>query len=101
VQHDTSLKNGATLETRADYGWQDEHVALRAAATQVINAPYGLLSLRIGYTPLKGRWDVALHGTNLTNQWYQAGGFLNPYSGLHAGVVARPREVGVTLRVRF
>jgi hypothetical protein len=44
---------------------------------------------------------VALFGTNLLDQWYRLGGFYAVLGGVDQGVVARPREVGITLSVQF
>lgn len=89
------------LGLRADYGWLDRHVTIRDDALQRVQSPFGLLSARLAYTPSDGTWDVALFGTNLNDVYYQLGGFAATLGGVDQGVVARPREVGVTVSMRF
>ena len=73
----------------------------RFQASVAANDAYGLLSGRITYTPAAGNWGVAIFGTNLTDQWYRLGGFSAVLAGLDQGVVARPREIGVRVRLRL
>jgi hypothetical protein len=42
-----------------------------------------------------------LIGTNLTDEYYRLGGFPAILAGIDQGVVARPREIGVSLAVRL
>lgn len=104
LQWDNDLDSGGSITTRLDYGWIDDFQTFRDArfqASVAANDAYGLLSGRITYTPAAGNWDVAIFGTNLTDQWYRLGGFSAVLAGLDQGVVARPREIGVTLRLRL
>ena len=73
----------------------------RFQASVAANDAYGLLSGRITYAAAAGNWDVAIFGTNLTDQWYRLSGFSAVLAGLDQGVVARPREIGVTVRLRL
>lgn len=102
-QYDATLGNGGTLTTRFDYGWFDDFETFRDDRFHVSsnNEAYGLLSGRLQFTPADGNWDLALIGTNLTDEYYRLGGFPAILAGIDQGVVARPREVGVSLTVRL
>lgn len=100
IAYERTLANAASIRVRADYGWLDRHVTIRDDALQSEQAPYGLLSARVTYLP-SANWEVSLFGTNLTNEYYQLGGFLARFGGVNQGTVARPREIGLTTRYRF
>ena len=60
---------------------------------------YGLLNARIVYQPANPAWQVALFGTNLTNEWYVNGGFDARFTGGYdLGTIGRPREIGASVR---
>ena len=104
LQWDNDLSSGGSITTRLDYGWIDDFETFRDKRFQIslaANDGYGLLSGRFIYTPAEGNWDVAVFGTNLTDEYYRLGGFAAVLAGIDDGVVARPREIGVTLRLRL
>jgi iron complex outermembrane receptor protein len=103
-QYDASLDNGGTLTTRFDWGWFDDFETFRDSrfiGVSSHNEAYGLLSARLQFTPAQDNWDIALIGTNLTDEYYRLGGFPAILAGIDQGVVARPREIGVSLTVRL
>jgi iron complex outermembrane recepter protein len=103
MQFNADLENGGTLLTRFDYGWFDDFETFRDMRFHVsaVNEAYGLLSARLQYTPPDGNWDLALIGTNLNDEYYRLGGFPAILAGIDQGVVARPREIGVSITVRL
>ena len=103
-QWDHDLSSGGAIAARLDYGWIDGfyvHQDPRFQGSEASTDAYGLLSGRITYASPDGNWDVAIFGTNLTDQWYRLGGFYAVLGGVDQGVVARPREFGVSLRMEF
>ncbi|WP_428101256.1 TonB-dependent receptor [Candidatus Rariloculus sp.] len=104
LQWDNDLSSGGSVMVRFDYGWIDDVVTFRDRRfhwPSLANHDYGLASGRITYTPAAGNWDVALFATNLTDEYYRMGGFPAVLAGIDQGVVGRPREFGVTLRMRL
>jgi iron complex outermembrane recepter protein len=99
--YDWQLDSGAVVTLRGDYGWTDEFVTNQDVRLQRVNESYGLLGARLVYRSRDDNWDLALHGSNLTDEYYQLGGFSATLGGIDQGVVARPREIGVTLNMRF
>ena len=102
LQYDTGLANGASLLARLDYGWQDDFETARGTVNQIVKQEdYGLLSARVTYAPAGGSWDIALFGTNLTDEYYQTSGFFVPPLDARQFTLGRPREYGVTVRFNF
>ena len=102
LQYDTGLANGANFLARLDYGWQDDFVTAQGVSNQILQDDYGLVSARLTYAPADGNWDIALFGTNLTDEYYQTGGFFIPAPLFQSQfTVGRPREFGVTMRFNF
>jgi iron complex outermembrane receptor protein len=109
-QYDRPLENGANLSVVGNYGWRDEYV--RDAAHQrilvdangnyIMEPAYGLFNARMTYSPSEANWDLAIWGTNLTDEQYVNGGFdARQVWGYDFAVIGRPREVGASLNVRF
>jgi len=104
IQWDSDLRSGASVMTRLDYGWMDDFETFRDdrfISFGGANDVYGLLGGRLQYTPPSGDWDIALFGTNLTNEFYSMGGFNAILAGVDQGYVGRPREVGISLSLRL
>jgi iron complex outermembrane receptor protein len=95
------LQSGASLRLRTDYGWVDTHVTTDDYRLQKPQKAYGLLNGRLTYTSASGQWETALFVTNLTDEWYQLGGFSASFGGVDQGVPSRPRESGVDFSFRF
>ncbi len=104
LQFDNDLRKGGGLTTRFDYGWISDFETFRDdrfVSSGGANDAYGLLSARFTYTPRAANWDIAVFGTNLTNEFYRMGGFSAVLAGVDQGYVGHPREFGVTLSVRL
>ncbi len=104
LQWDNDLSSGGSVMVRFDYGWIDEVVTFRDRRfhwPSRANVDYGLASGRVTFRPAAGNWDVAFFGTNLTDEFYRAGGFPAVFAGIDQGVVGRPREFGVSLTMRL
>jgi len=103
VQQTIPLRGGAVLTGRVDYGWIDDVETIRDARFQVsaFDSAYGLLTAHVTYAPAAARWQVAVFGTNLTNEYYRLGGVAAYAAGIDVGVVARPRELGADFTLRL
>ncbi|MBN4053796.1 TonB-dependent receptor [Haliea sp. AH-315-K21] len=100
-QYDWRQTNGSTVSYRFDYGWTGDYVTVQDIRLQKTQPQYGLLSGRMTYRPVNAEWTVAFWGRNLTDEWYQQGGFGAFLGGVDQGVVARPRELGATVSMEF
>jgi len=101
TQQDFPLSNGWLMTGEANYRWRDDVVFFFTDQ----NAPTwqdpagGELGVRLSVTTPEERWQVALFGTNLTNErMINTSGvtFSYPQVGLN-----KPRTVGVSLQTRF
>ena len=104
LQWNNDLSGGGSIMARFDYGWIDDVVTFRDRRfhwPSSANVAYGLSNGRITYTPPAGNWDIAFLATNLGNEFYRQGGFPAVLAGVDQGVVGRPREFGVTIRMRL
>ena len=86
------------LESRLDYTWQDDVEFNTFNDVNRQNA-YGLLNGRVTLSGDDRRWEVAIFGTNLTNQRYASFGITSePYRIVYPGA---PRLYGLDVRYRI
>ena len=117
VQYDWGLGNGGTLTTRLDYSYvgqywraNDPTLRVRWYAGNGTGIPedysdesgdFNNFNARLTYTPPEGNWDLALFGTNLTDEYQLNSGFFHGIWGYDFATVGRPREVAASLSFRF
>jgi len=117
VQYDWTLGNGGSLTTRLDYSYvgqywraNDPTLRVRWYAGNGTGIPedysdesgdFSNFNARLTYTPAEGNWDVALFGTNLTDEYQLNSGFFHGIWGYDFATVGRPREVAASLTFRF
>lgn len=103
TQYDFTLPNSSAMTFRLDYGWQDEYERDPSIDRHRLEPEpaYGLLNMRLRYTPPDDDWTVSLWGTNLTNEHYVDGGFVSAGLGFSLDTVGPPRQYGVSLNVDF
>ncbi len=111
LQHTADLDSGGTLTTRIDYTYTDQfwRSQIPSFRTSFYNLPgqfdeagdYGLVNARLAYAPAGGAWELALFGTNLTDEYYVNSGFFHALWSIDFATVGRPREVGLALKVMF
>jgi iron complex outermembrane recepter protein len=104
VQKAWTLGDGGTkgsLIGRADYSYRTEFFNDAANSPGIVTDAYGLVNLRLLYSPPSGRWDVAAFVTNLADERYLENAFFAAAFGPNLGIPGRPREWGTTLEWRF
>jgi iron complex outermembrane receptor protein len=63
---------------------------------------YFIANARLGYTPSGGNWDFAAFVNNVFEREYRVYAFDSSlFSGVVAGVYAKPRTWGITATYRF
>ncbi|MCG8456931.1 MAG: TonB-dependent receptor, partial [Holophagales bacterium] len=95
------VSGGRALIGRFDYSWRSETFQDFSNSPTVVQDDYGLLGARLLYSPASGKWDLALFGTNLTDEQYLEAGFFAAAFGASIGIPARPREWGLTATLRY
>lgn len=93
--------HGDELTLRADYTWVG-HTATNIDPLFAVRLDgYGLLNARLGYQQANANWNVAVSGTNLTNQFYLIHGLNITQEGWALAGAGRPREWGITFNTHF
>jgi iron complex outermembrane receptor protein len=103
------LPNDGDVILRLDYIWTDGYnrtyvpgdQSTRYSGEEFEQDSFGLLNARLVFKPPVGNWEVAVFGTNLTDERYTDGGFMSPLLQIDDGTIGRPREAGVTIRFEF
>jgi iron complex outermembrane receptor protein len=113
IQHNASLRNGGMFVTRFDYSyvsqyWRSPDPTLRLAFNPSIppgfsdeTGDFGTFNMRLAYTPADEQFELALFGTNLTDEYMLNSGFFHGIWGYDFATVGRPRELGASLTFRF
>jgi len=92
---------GAEAYVRAEYMWRDDVVFDGDLDPNTGIDAYGLLSARFG-VQVRDNIEVALWGTNLTDEYYWLRIIDAPVeSGLYSGHPAPERQIGAEVTVRF
>ena len=99
LQYAAALSRGSLI-ARADYGWRDDVFFGFENDDRAFQEAYGVLNARVLYAP-SARWEVALFGTNLTDEDYLVSALRLEAVGTTLGVGARPREWGATFEIRW
>ncbi len=90
------------IVANASYSWVD---TVRSAVTisDAVQLPsYGLLNAQVQYIAPDNRWSLAVFGTNVTDEYYNIGGY-SAANGPGPTEVqpGRPQEYGATVRFNF
>jgi iron complex outermembrane receptor protein len=113
IQYDADLSGGGMLSTRLDYTytsqyWRQFDPSLRTAWYPGVpegwndeTGDFGLVNMRLTYTPRDAQWDLAVFGTNLTDEYILNSGFFHGLWGFDFATVARPREFGTSIVFHF
>jgi iron complex outermembrane receptor protein len=111
LQHTAQLQGGAEFTSRIDYSYVSGfqryadplyHPKALGLGDYYEAGDYGLVNARFVYAPAgAANWQVAVFGTNLTNERVINGGFYGSIWELDWSTVARPREAGVELKLLF
>jgi len=100
ASYEFAMDGGSAITPRLDYTWTDEYTLQTGDVLQRNQEAYGLLNARIGYDS-GSNWNVALTGSNLTDEYYFNSGFYTRAEQIHFMTVGRPREWGLTFNFRF
>jgi iron complex outermembrane recepter protein len=111
-QYNASLNKGSSLITRLDYLYQSQFwrslTFLRTSFwAPAVPADFdesggsGITNLRITYEPGNADWNLAVFGTNLSNERLINSGFFHGIWAFDFATVGRPREFGVQLNFKL
>lgn len=100
VQVHLPLRVGSLL-LRGDYSYKSTVYHDVFNDPRIVQPSHGVLHGRAVFTPTNTKWEIALHGSNLTDERYRLSGNTSAAFGLAESTFAAPREFGVTVRLRF
>jgi iron complex outermembrane recepter protein len=111
-QHDANLANGGRFTSRLDYSYSDQYWRQFDPTLRTISAgvpdgwndetgDFGYVNARFTYAPPRGNYEIAVFGTNLTNEYVLNSGFFHGLWGFDFASVAPPRQAGLSLKVNF
>lgn len=90
------------LTVRSDYSYQSSQALDPQNTAALIQDGYGLLSARMTLRPQNANWEVAVYGTNITNELYLQSGLTTLDSfGIVEGTYGLPSEWGIATKFRF
>lgn len=101
LQSAHSWSGHGTVIARLDYSWKDKIFQDFANVEAIAQDDLGLLGARLLFAPTQAPWEVAIFGSNLTDESYLESGFNTGAFGLDIGVAGRPREWGIEATWRF
>ncbi|MDB6161766.1 MAG: hypothetical protein JWO04_5472 [Gammaproteobacteria bacterium] len=100
-EYDYVLPNEATLRLIADFTYTAEMFNDALNTPQLRRPPSRMLNSSIHYVSPTGLYDLAVGGTNLTNDRYVTAGSPNYGAGEVGGYFNPPREWYASVRVKF
>lgn len=91
-----------SLSLQGDVQYSDDFCFTTLCAPVEEESSYMVANARIGYASGDGRWEIAAFVNNLTEEEYRVYAFDSSlFSGVVAGVYAKPRWYGLTASFRF
>ncbi|MBI1732038.1 MAG: TonB-dependent receptor, partial [Gammaproteobacteria bacterium] len=96
------LADWGTVKLRGDYSYRDD-MFMDPNNTPILRQDgYGLVSARLAFVTTDEHWELALSGTNLTDEQYLVNGIAALDSfGTAEGYFGRPREWALSLMYRY
>jgi iron complex outermembrane receptor protein len=68
---------------------------------RLVQPAFDIVNAYASFATSDRRWEIALYGTNLTDERYRISGNSSFGLGLVESTFSAPREFGATLRLRF
>ena len=93
-----SLGSGELI-ARLDVSYNDEFFGV--AQNNALTPSYTLTNGSIVYTPTEGNWEVAIQGTNLTDEFYTEYAFVALESSVQSMYLSPPRLISGRFTYRF
>ncbi len=99
IQYEFSLGDVGSLTLRGDFNHRSKIHPNVPNVEEVADDALTLFNARVTYTSANELWQVAVFGTNLTDEHYKTFGFVG--FGIASGYFGPPRMYGATLTRRF
>ncbi len=89
------------MMARADWSYRSFAYNNIENTETLVQQAHGKVNARLSWAPPSDRWEIALHGTNLTDEAVIENGLMMRVVGVDFATIGRPREWGATFQVRF
>ena len=89
------------ITLRGDYIYKDRIYHDVFNDPRLVQPAYDIVNAYAAFTTSDRRWELALSGTNLTNERYRISGNSSVSLGLAESTFAAPREFAATVRLRY
>lgn len=90
-----------TFVLRSDYSYKSNTYHDVFNDPRIEQPSFGVLYARAVFMPIDENWELAVLGSNLTDERYRLSGNSSMGFGLAESTFAAPREIGVAVRLRF
>jgi len=102
LSYERNLASGAEVMARVDWSYRSEVANDVPNTASLIDGDLNLVTARASYQFANSPYEIAIFGSNLLDERYIESGFSAIGSvGVVEGVVGRPREIGVSVSMRF
>jgi iron complex outermembrane receptor protein len=102
IRYEFPIGSAGQMSVQADAQYSDKFCFTVLCAPVEREAAYVVTNLRVGYAPDSGEWEVAAYVDNLLEEQYRVYAFDSSlFSGVVAGVYAKPRTYGLTATYHF
>jgi len=101
AQYAFDLGDRGSLVLRGDLAYRSEIFHDPQNTAQITEDGFTLFNARLVYTTADESWEVALFGTNLSDEEYFSSAEFVPAFGFYNGVVGRPSEWGLSVSFNF
>jgi len=94
-------RRGGHITLRGDWSYKSKVYEDVFNDPRLVQPAFDIVNAYAWFTTHDERWEVALFGTNLTDERYRLSGNSSVGFGLAESSFAAPREWGATFRYRF
>ncbi len=102
VQYGWNIMRNGFLAVRGDWIYESESFADTQNTPSIARKAHSIFNARLTYSNVEGDWEIALFGTNLTDERVVVSGLSALTSfGTVEGFYNRPREWGASFRMNF
>ncbi len=104
LTYNHELEGGSSITVTQSTAYRSAYHMFEVASPALDQKKFALVDLSLVWTSASDRWQVGLHGKNLTNQKYRIGGYNFPGALFDDSIIAfygPPRTVTGTVEFRF
>jgi iron complex outermembrane receptor protein len=101
LQYTFAVGEAGQITLRGDWSYKSKVYQDVFNDARLVQSAFDLVNAYASFATADSRWEIALFGTNLTDERYRVSGNSSVGFGLAESTFAPPREWGATLKYRF